>query len=154
MFVIIKREIEDIFALAADARSVVLGYTMCDGIEPPLRIPGSLACDPPAMALPIFTQLAFQAHTEGPSRTLHLDDAHGGCRSIAIALTFAKRGSDPSGQSLALLNCFGALRAATEVVFHWLPFVAREPVKDVIVKRFFCQVLKGEIRPAFLPSNF
>ena len=83
-------------------------------------------------ALRIFAQLALQAHTEGSSRTLHLDDR------IATTLALVKRRSDPSGHCLSLLNCLGALRAASEVVFYRLPFVAGEPVKEVIIQRFVC----------------
>lgn len=49
-----------------------------------------------------------------------------------------KRRSDPSGQCLSLLNCFGALLAAAKVVFYGLPFVAGESIKEVIVQSLFC----------------
>lgn len=65
-----------------------------------------------------------------------------------------KRRSNQIGQCLPLLNCLGARRAATEVMFYRLPFVAGEPAEYVIVQRFVRQVLQGESCPALLPSDF
>jgi len=40
------------------------------------------------------------------------------------------------------------------VVFYRLTFGYGEPIKDVIIQRFICQVPQGKIRSAFLPSDF
>ena len=63
---------------------------------------------------------------------MHLDDR------IAATLALVKRRSDPTGHCLSLLNCLSALRAASEVVFYRPPFVAGEPVKEVVIQRFVC----------------
>jgi hypothetical protein len=61
-----------------------------------------------------------------------------------------KSRSDRRRQDVSLFRCFGALGAAPEVVFQCLPFFGREPVKDVIVQDFFCQMPNGEIPSSVL----
>jgi hypothetical protein len=53
-------------------------------------------------------------------------------------LALIKSRFDPSGQCLSFFNGFGALRAAAEVMFYRLSFVAGESIKEVIVQGLFC----------------
>jgi len=62
--------------------------------------------------------------------------------------------SDPRGEDLSLFGCFGALRAAFEVVFHCLSVAQGKSVEDVIVQDFFCQVPNCGIRPSALLIDY
>jgi len=55
-------------------------------------------------------------------------------------LLLIKSCSDRRGQNLLLFACFRAPGTAIEVVFHALPFIGGESVKDVIVQDFFRDV--------------
>ena len=60
-------------------------------------------------------------------------------------LLLIKSCSDRRSQDLLLFARFRALGAAIEVVFHPLPFVGGESVKDVIVQDFFRDVPSAKI---------
>jgi hypothetical protein len=68
-------------------------------------------------------------------------------------LSVMKSRSDRRGQDVSLSRYFATLRAAAEVMFHCLPFVGGESVKDIIIEDFFCQVSSSGIRSSVLPSE-
>jgi len=69
-------------------------------------------------------------------------------------LSVMKSRSHRRGQAVSLSRCFGTLRAAAEVMFHCLPFVGGESVKDMIIEDFFCQVPSGKIGISVLPPAY